>query len=92
VQIFPAAQFNEGRAPLEVTQNPDIVAPKEQKATIVLLAGPETPLTTEPRIVQLHCQPIANGKLGPNLLVREIPLMVVAGSAPREEETPQSGK
>jgi hypothetical protein len=92
VQVFPAAQFNEGRAPLEVTQNPDIVAPKEQKATIVLLAGPETPLTTEPRIVQLHCQPIANGKLGPNLLVREIPLMVVAGSAPREEETPQSGK
>jgi hypothetical protein len=35
---------------------------------------------------------MANGKLGPNLLVREIPLMVVEGSAPKEGEKPQSGK
>jgi hypothetical protein len=91
VQIFPALQFSEGRAPLEVTQNPDIVAPKQQRTAIVLLASPEAPLTAEPKIVKLHCQPIANGKLGPNLLVREIPLMVVRGSAKKEGEKPQSG-
>jgi hypothetical protein len=92
VQAFPAVQFNEGRAPLEVTQNPDTIAPKEQKATIVLLASPEAALTTQPRTVQLRCQAMANGKLGPSLLVREIPLMVVEGSAQNEAEKPQAGK
>ena len=84
VQVFPAVQFNEGRAPLEVTQNPDTIAPKQQKTAIVLLAGPEAPLTKEPRAVQLRCQPIGNGKLGPSLLVREFPLMVVDSSTERE--------
>ncbi len=92
VEAFPAVHFNEGRAPLEVTQNPDIVAPKLQKTAIVLVASPEAPLTAEPRTVQLRCQAIANGKLGSPLLVREMPLMVVEGSAQREGEKPQAGK
>ncbi|MSO22295.1 MAG: hypothetical protein EXQ58_03380 [Acidobacteria bacterium] len=88
VQALPAVQFNEGRAPNEVTQNSDVIAPKLQKTAIVLLASPEAPLTTEPRVIQLHCQPISKGKLGPKLLVREIPLMVVAGSKQTEGENP----
>ena len=92
VQAFPAVHFNEGRAPLEVTQNPDIIAAKEQRTAIVLLASAETALTSEPRTVQLRCQAIANGKLGANLLVREIPLMVVEGSAQREGEKAQPGE
>ncbi len=31
VQVFPAAQFHDDQAPFEVTQNPDIVAPKEER-------------------------------------------------------------
>jgi len=81
VQALPAVNFSEGRAPLEVTQNPDIIAPKLQKTALVLLASPDAPLTREPRTVQLRCQAIANGRLGPILLVREMPLMVVEGSA-----------
>ena len=92
VQAFPAVHFNEGRAPLEVTQSPDIIAAKEQRTAIVLLASAETALTSEPRTVQLRCQAIANGKLGANLLVREIPLMVVEGSAQKEGEKPQPGE
>ena len=92
VQAFPAVQSYEERAPLEVTQNPEIVAPKQKKTAIIILASPDAPLTSEPRIVQLHCQAIANGQLGPNLLVREIPLMVVEGSTQKEGEKPQSGK
>src|SRR5439155_1814251 len=38
VQSFPAVQFNDGKAPVEVTEKPDIIAPKQQQATIVLLA------------------------------------------------------
>ena len=92
VQAFPAVHFNEGRAPLEVTQNPDTIAPKQQKATMVLLASPEAPLTKEPRTVQLRCQLIANGKLGPSLLVREFPLMVVDSSTEKEAAKPAPSK
>jgi hypothetical protein len=90
VDAFPAVQFNEGRAPLEVTQNPDTIAPKQQKTTIVLLASPEAPLTKEPRTVQLRCQLIGNGMLGPSLLVREFPLMVVESAV--EAVKPASAK
>jgi hypothetical protein len=92
VQAFPAVQFNEGRAPLEVTQNPDTIAPKQQKTAIVMLASPEAPLTKEPRTVQLRCQPIGNGMLGPSLLVREFPLMVVASSTEKEAAKPAPSK
>lgn len=92
VQAFPAVQSYEERAPLEVTQNPEIVAPKQKKTVIIILAGRDAPVTSEPRLVQLHCQAIVNGQLGPNLLVREIPLMVIEGSAQKEGEKPQTGK
>ena len=92
VQAFPAVQAYEDRAPLEVTQNPEIIAPKQKKIAIGLLASPDALLTTEPRIIQLHCQAIANGQLGPNLLVLEIPLMVVEGSMQKEGQRPLPGK
>ncbi len=92
VQAFPAVHFNEGRAPLEVTQNPDTIAPKQQKTAMVLLASPEAPLTKEPRTVQLRCQLIANGKLGPSLLVREFPLMVVEGCGGKRSGETQPGE
>lgn len=91
VQAYPAINFNEGRAPLEVMQNPDIVAAKPQKTALVLLASPEASLTSEPRSVELRCQTISNGKLGPNLLVRKIPLMVVERSAQEQRATPRNG-
>jgi hypothetical protein len=92
VQAFPAVQFNEGRAPLEVTQNPDTIAPKQQKTAMVLLASPEAPLTKEPRTVQLRCQLIDNGMLGPSLVVREFPLMVVEGAGERQAAKQTSTK
>ena len=79
VYAFPAAEFNDGRAPVEVTLNPDITAPKQQKTTIVLLARAEAQTTSQPVLVHLHCRPIENGKLGLSFLVRDIPLMVVEG-------------
>lgn len=88
IHAFPAVHFNEGRAPLEVTQNPETVAPNQQRTAIVLLASPETPLTKVPRVVQLRCQPMGNGKLGPSLLVREFPLMVVDRSTEKEAAKP----
>ncbi|MFN8006418.1 MAG: hypothetical protein U0V70_05225 [Terriglobia bacterium] len=84
VKAFPAVQAYEERAPLEVTQNPEIIAPKQKKIAIALIASAEAPLTREPRLVRLHCQTIANGQLGPDLLVREIPLMVIEGAGAKQ--------
>jgi hypothetical protein len=91
VQALPAAYFNEGRGPLEVTQNPDTIAPKVQKAAIVLLASPDAPLTKDPAKVQLRCQPIVNGRVGASLLVREFPLMVVDSPASTQQVAASSG-
>ena len=77
VEAYPAVQYSDGRGPLEVTQNAEVIAPKRQKTALVLVAEAGAPLTREPRRIQLYCQPIVNGKLGERLLVRELPLMVV---------------
>ncbi len=78
VEAHPALQYDDGRAPLEVPQNPEVVMPKEQKAAIVLVAAPDAPLTPQPVVASLRCRPIAKGRLGPSLLVRSLPIMVVA--------------
>jgi len=92
VQAFPAIQYEEEEKPLETTENPEIIAPKREKATIVVLASPEARLTSEPVMVQLYCRPMVNGTLGPNLPVQEVPLMVVEGSPQKEGEKPQAGR
>jgi hypothetical protein len=91
VQVTPSVQFHQNRAPLEITQNSEIVAPKKEQTTIVLLADHDAKLTSEPKMIQLHCQLIADGKLGPNLLVQELPLMVVEGRM-KEGQKPGQGK
>jgi len=68
------------------------VEPKQQKTTIVLPASPEARLSSKPAMVELECRPIAQGKLGSRLLVREMPLMVVEGAQPKPEEKARSGK
>ena len=61
VQAFPGAQFFDDRTPPEVTENRDIIAPKEQKTTVVLVASPEAQHTSKPAVLQLYCRPIAKG-------------------------------
>ena len=77
VEVHPAVQYSDARAPLEIPQNPEIVSAKTQKTAIVLLASPDAAFTRQPVLAKLTCRPIAQGKLGPRLLVLEIPVMVV---------------
>ncbi len=88
VEAFPAVQYSDGRAPLEIPQNPAVVSPRAHKITIVLVASPGAALTREPVLARLHCRPIAQGKLGPSLLVREMPVMVVE-KPPQTAEGPE---
>jgi len=82
VTALPAAEFHDDRAPTDIDENAEALVPKIQKATIVLLADTNAPLTSMPKIVQLHCQPIVGSRPDPTILVREIPLMVVKASEP----------
>jgi hypothetical protein len=91
VQAFPGTEFHKGEPPLEVTQNPQITAPRKQSATIVMLATPDAKLSSNPAVVKLYCRLVENGRLGPNLLVETMPLMVVK-PVPQKEETKPSGK
>ena len=87
VEAHPVLQYQDGREPLEVAQNPEIVLPKDQKAAIVLVTAPDAPLTREPVVASLRCQAIANGRMGPSFLVRSIPIMVVASQPEAKVET-----
>jgi hypothetical protein len=90
VQVFPGAELTDDRAPRDVDESPAIVAPKQQKTTIVLLAASTAQISSAPTLVQLRCQPIVDGKPGESLTVRDIPMMVVASSPPKREQKQNS--
>ena len=87
VEFLPTAEVH-NIPPHELADTavkPELILPKVQKTTIVLLAKATAPLTEMPRMVQLRIQPIVHGKPGAKLLVREIPLMVVRESEKAQE-------
>ena len=80
VEVFPGTEVESDGG-----TNPD-EGPKErfvaksQKATILLMADREAPLTTWPRFLRIAARPVMEGKPGAPLPVGEIPLMVVKGA------------
>jgi hypothetical protein len=80
VQAFPGSALDQVKASGDVDVSPEIIAPKLEKTTIVLLARPDAPVTSMPSLVRLDCRPIVDGMLGERLEVRDIPLMVIEGS------------
>ena len=65
-KISPAAEVvRRTKAPADIDQNPERVAPKLEKTTVVLLVQPDAPLTSTPKVVRLICRPILDGKVGP---------------------------
>jgi hypothetical protein len=86
VSALPAAQVTANeRAPTDVGDNADAVSPPSVTTAIMLLATEEVPVRTEPTTIQLYCRPVVNGVVGPSLLVRNIPLMVV-NPQPKEKQ------
>ncbi len=51
--------------------------PKSQTAVIMLVAGEDAPLTRWPKFIRVVARPVVDGKIGPPLPLKEIPLMVV---------------
>ena len=87
VEVFPAAEVKNDRTPTDIPVKPELILPKTQETTIILLATDAASLTRMPLLIQVHCQLIVNGKPGSNLLVREIPMMVVEEPKRTDEKT-----
>jgi len=77
VTAYPTGQLIEEHAPKDAPEDADAVLPKPFGTTIVLAAGPDAELSPRSSTVRLYCRPIVNGVPGANLLVREVPFMVV---------------
>jgi hypothetical protein len=91
VQVSPGAELSDNKAPVDIDQQPDMVAPRLQKTTVIVLAQPNAPLTTVPRVVHVSCQPILDGKVGAKMEVHDIPVMVVSAAVSKEAAKPASG-
>ena len=77
VRVFPGADVEKkGNAP--VSQQEENFLPAVQTTTLVLLADPDTAVTRMPSLVRLTARPVVGGRVGADLPVAEILLMVVA--------------
>ncbi len=78
VQAFPSDTVVDRKAPTQITENAQTVLAPTSETTLVLAVSPDAPLTRMPQVVRIECRALEQGKLGPALLVRELPMMVVA--------------
>jgi hypothetical protein len=76
----------EERAPLDLPQNAEMVLPVSYASTLILNAAAGAELSHNPAKVSLHCRPVVNGVPGPDLVVREFPLMLIAVPQPKEKQ------
>ena len=81
VQIFPGADV-EKRSSAPVSKQEESFLPGIQKTTLVLLAEPDAPVTRMPEWIRITARPVVGGRVGADLPVLEVPLMVVAPADP----------
>jgi hypothetical protein len=75
---MPGAQLDPSQGPSDADVNPEIVSPKYQKSSIMVLAVPTAPMTSTVAMVKVWGRAILDGKPGLSFLVASIPLTVVA--------------
>lgn len=81
VRVFAGADVEKkGSAP--VSQQEENFLPAVQKTTLVLLADPDAAVTRMPSLVRLTARPVVGGRVGADLPVAKILLMVVAPAGP----------
>jgi hypothetical protein len=84
IQAIPADTVIERKAPTQITENAQTVLAPTSETTLVLAVSSDAPLTNLPQTVRIECRALEQQKLGPSLLVRELPVMVV----PERENKP----
>src|SRR5262249_4662040 len=80
VTTFPPTEVKPDKGPpLDEGYKERFVA-KTQTASIVLVANGDAPVTSSPQIMRVIARPVIGGNLGPPLMVKDVPLMVVKSS------------
>ena len=82
VRVFPGADVENKKSNAPVSQQEENFLPAVQTTTLVLLADPDAAVTRMPSLVRLNARPVVGGRVGADLPVAEILLMVVAPSGP----------
>ncbi|MBM3803720.1 MAG: hypothetical protein FJW26_15570 [Acidimicrobiia bacterium] len=77
VVALPAADLAPAVGPPFAKVHPERFVPKTQTVTLVLLANADAPATRAPFWARITARPIVDGKPGPALAVKELPVMVV---------------
>ena len=77
VRLLPATEVKPDAGPHRDEGQKERYVPKTEKATLILVAAANAPLTRMPQLIRVLAHAVVEGKLGPALLAGEIPLMVV---------------
>ncbi len=77
VQALPGSAFDPPKPPLPNGGKLERYTPEAYRATLALTAAPDAPPLREPRRMQLVVRTVQDGKPGPVVARRELPLLVV---------------
>lgn len=78
VQALSAADFEPDKDPPRYPGKRERYLPRTERAVVALTAAADAPASAAPQIARLVVRPVTDGKPGPPIAVKEIPMMVVA--------------
>jgi len=77
VEALAGADFEPDKDPPRFASKRERYGPRTERSVVVFTASPEAAVMNGPQIVRIVVRPVADGKLGPVVATRQIPLMVV---------------
>ena len=78
VQAIPGTQVEPDKGPPLDEGYKERFLPKKEKVVILLVADAKAPATRLPTSIRVLARPVVDGKLGEQLAVQQIPLMVIS--------------
>ncbi len=85
VRAVTATEVEPDRPPSTSAGKRERFTTKNQKATFVLIPEPGAPQTKVPALAKIYAQPAVKGELGARMLIKEIPVMVIADEPVRRQ-------
>jgi hypothetical protein len=79
VTALPALENPEDKPPLPNGGRLERDTPREQRATVMLIAAPDAPPSEVPARIRVNVRVISEGRVFDPIAVKEIPLMVLPG-------------
>jgi hypothetical protein len=78
VEALAGADFEPDKDPPRFASQRERYTPRTERSVVVFTASPEAAVMNGPKEVRIVVRPLADGKLGPVLATKQIPMMVVS--------------